>query len=121
MEDVAMHLQKLGEKLDVPNDPQMAEILGKFGVLKNSGITWIRKIDGRVGSMIMHPLFNSLYALNNWYISGKSYDDSNKLKLPDSERVIQEIPMLNQLNLNKQRPQRRNREQERYGKKSVIE
>ena len=38
LEDVAMHLQKMGEKLDVPNDPQMAEILGRFGVLKNSGI-----------------------------------------------------------------------------------
>ena len=37
LEDVAMHLQKMGEKLDVPNDPQMAEILGRFGVLKNSG------------------------------------------------------------------------------------
>merc|ERR1719356_626784 len=38
LEDVAMHLQKMGEKLDVPNDPQMAEILGRSGVLKNSGM-----------------------------------------------------------------------------------
>ena len=38
LEEVAMHLQKLGEKLDVPNDPEMAEILGRFGGLKKSGI-----------------------------------------------------------------------------------
>ena len=33
--DVARHLQKIGAKLDPPNDPKMADILGKYGVLKN--------------------------------------------------------------------------------------
>ena len=36
LEDVARHLQNLGAKLDVPNDPQMADVLGRFGVLKKS-------------------------------------------------------------------------------------
>ena len=31
--DVAKHLQKIGAKLDAPNDPKMAEILNQFGVL----------------------------------------------------------------------------------------
>ena len=37
LEDVAKHLQDIGAKLDAPNDPKMAEVLGKLGVLKNSG------------------------------------------------------------------------------------
>ena len=36
LEDVARHLQNLGAKLDAPSDPQMADVLGRFGVLKNS-------------------------------------------------------------------------------------
>lgn len=42
LEDVAKHLQNIGAKLDAPNDPKMAEVLGKLGVLKNSGeyINW---------------------------------------------------------------------------------
>ena len=30
---VARHLQKIGKKLDPPNDPEMANILGQYGVL----------------------------------------------------------------------------------------
>ena len=37
LEDVAKHLQNIGAKLDAPNDPKMAEVLAKLGVLKNSG------------------------------------------------------------------------------------
>lgn len=33
--DVAKHLQRIGAKLDAPKDPKMAEILGKYGVLKD--------------------------------------------------------------------------------------
>ena len=33
LEDVARHLQNIGAKLDIPSDPKMAEVLGKFGVL----------------------------------------------------------------------------------------
>jgi hypothetical protein len=33
LEDVARHLQNIGAKLDIPNDPKMAELLGQFGVL----------------------------------------------------------------------------------------
>ena len=44
LEDVARHLQNLGAKLDAPSDPQMADVLGRFGVLKNSKgeVTYIR-------------------------------------------------------------------------------
>ena len=33
LEDVARHLQNIGAKLDIPSDPKMAEVLGKYGVL----------------------------------------------------------------------------------------
>ena len=33
LNDVAKHLKKIGAKLDPPSDPQMADILGQFGVL----------------------------------------------------------------------------------------
>ena len=33
LRDVAKHLHKIGAKLDPPNDPHMADILGQFGVL----------------------------------------------------------------------------------------
>ena len=35
LEDVARHLQNIGGKLDIPDDPEMAKILEKFGVLNN--------------------------------------------------------------------------------------
>ena len=31
--DVARHLQKIGAKLDPPNDPEMANILEQYGVV----------------------------------------------------------------------------------------
>ena len=33
LEEVARHLQRNGIKIDTPNDPKMAEVLGKYGVL----------------------------------------------------------------------------------------
>ena len=33
LNDVAKHFQKIGAKLDPPNDPNVADILGRHGVL----------------------------------------------------------------------------------------
>ena len=35
LEEVARHLQRNGIKIDTPNDPKMAEVLGKYGVLNS--------------------------------------------------------------------------------------